>query len=144
MGCKMLEQEIKRKIKIEVEKYRQNVMKVTTNWTESFETIFKDMLEECEKSLNEGGNPNVAHQLSEMLQRYGKCRFNGSPFWKSCRSKFTKERDISIILKELLRRNVHKNEENNVSFALILYIHPYPHDVNVVWVFLASIENLEK
>lgn len=64
-------------------------------------------------------------------------------FWRSCRYK-KKDYDIDVIVKEVVRRGIHHITAPNLYFALSVYVKSYYHDVNVAWVFFASIENLDQ
>ncbi|XP_039261426.2 coiled-coil and C2 domain-containing protein 2A-like isoform X2 [Styela clava] len=70
-----------------------------------------------------------AERLTRLI---GDARFVGFPMDMP----FT---DIDAVVKAVRSTEVHKIQDNDIEFALGVYIHPYPSSVLCVWVYVAAI-----
>lgn len=50
--------------------------------------------------------------------------------------------DQDTIADAVYATGVWENDSSGVDFALAVHIHPYPHNVLSVWVYVASLERL--
>lgn len=47
--------------------------------------------------------------------------------------------ELEPLVEAVFATGVHRNETNDVEFALAVHIHPYPSSVLSVWVYVASL-----
>ncbi|XP_041483934.1 coiled-coil and C2 domain-containing protein 2A-like isoform X2 [Lytechinus variegatus] len=98
-----------------------------TRWNRHVIHTFRDILKKLEYTPNllDNENPN----LKSILESYNLCGF---PLHMS----YT---DIKSIVDKVRSTGVHKNESNDVEYALAVHIHPYPNHILSVWIYLASV-----
>ncbi|XP_030838722.1 coiled-coil and C2 domain-containing protein 2A isoform X2 [Strongylocentrotus purpuratus] len=98
-----------------------------TRWNRHVIHTFREILKKLEKSPDLLDNDNPT--LKTILESYNLCGF---PLHMS----YT---DVKTIVDKVQSTGVHKNESNNVEFALAVHIHPYPNHILSVWIYLASV-----
>ncbi|XP_071499381.1 coiled-coil and C2 domain-containing protein 2A-like [Diadema antillarum] len=98
-----------------------------TRWNRHVIHTFRDILKKLENApdLLASDNPT----LKSITDSYNMCGF---PLHMS----YT---EIKTIVDKVQSTGVHKNESNDVEFALAVHIHPYPNHVLSVWIYLASV-----
>ncbi|KAG2393318.1 hypothetical protein C9374_006849 [Naegleria lovaniensis] len=125
-----LEQDIRRAIEEGFSKWRHKA----TIWDNSLSKTFKDLLQSFESSKK------LDQPLSEENQQQALAIVNESSAINGFPLNFA-FKDIKEIVTEVRNTMVYDTYENDVKFALAVYVEPYANGVMSVWVYVASVIN---
>ena len=132
--ARMIEREIEYEIKTAVERWREYQR---TSWNPECGDMLKASLKECEDMAIEDPQKNLYEIVSRFSGQFPNYRMTGGPFCKTYKS--TKD-----IIEEVKLREVWKTESPGADFALGVLVIPYPNELFVVWVMLASMQYIQE
>ncbi|CAH2299842.1 coiled-coil and C2 domain-containing 2A isoform X1 [Pelobates cultripes] len=100
-----------------------------TRWNRYCTSTLRHFLPLLEQ--NQGKDVEEDHRV-ELQRQLGDYRLSGFPIHMP----FS---EVTPLIEAVYSTGVHNSEIPNIEFALAVYVHPYPHSVYSVWIYVASL-----
>lgn len=121
-----IQEKIERTLKEKIMDWRPRNI---TRWNRYCVSAFRKLLEKLEHKQGRGVQEEHSNELEQILGSYKLCGFPiNMPYT-----------ELEPIVDSVYATGVHNNETNDVEFAVAVHVHPYPHNVLSVWVYVASL-----
>ncbi|XP_031567301.1 coiled-coil and C2 domain-containing protein 2A-like [Actinia tenebrosa] len=101
-----------------------------TRWNRYCTQAFRNLLSNIEQTVGQANPDSHTAELDQILSSY---QLSGFPI----NMPFT---DIPPVMDAVYSTGVHSIEDPDVEFALATHIHPYPHGVMSLWVYVGTLK----
>ncbi|OAF71700.1 Coiled-coil and C2 domain-containing protein 2A [Intoshia linei] len=124
-GAINLQYSLEQKLKEKVMQWRP---KYITRWNRHCIHTFRTLLQKLEENNGIGNYDEHSEELSTILASY---KLSGFPI-------NIKYLDEESLIENVYSTGVYDVDNQDVEFALAIYVHPYPNNIMSVWVYIAS------